>query len=626
MCGLLVTARKGRDASLNAFEKGLGSLRHRGPDAMGMLEYRLEATHLLVGHTRLAIQDTTSKGLQPMYKHGLTLVFNGEIYNFKALRQELQESGISFETQSDSEVLLSAWHHWGEDALDRLEGMFAFIVLDKRQGQLIAARDAFGIKPLYFATTSEAIGFCSEPASLVRAMSLELKPNESACLDFYLHGWSDRDSRTFYKGVDQVMPGHVVRVSLGDLSMHSRQWLSLRVPKKSMGSSPKELRSTIELAIQEHQVSDVPVAFALSGGVDSTGLVGLATYQTGGFNAPSTFGYVSDDSTVSEAVWQSIAAKSLGVNHRFVPESDSANLEDMMARGLRTVGEPFAGPSVFAQHHVFRAMRNAGYIVSIDGQGADELFAGYDGLNSSKFRTALSNGHLWLSLVLLSSIIRKGQFLDFLYASVSETLGLANPTTKLSRVFRYLIFSSKNFGNLNFFSSLWLVLRAEGRQFDYKSQFEGRPNPLQKKQAEMLWVNSLPTYLKHADRNSMASSVESRVPYLNLPLAREALSLSSRKDALLFGKKYLLKQALVGIVPTEILEREDKIGFSYGAIAWSSLSAESLNDAYSGLETQSWFRGGKGPEKFFGGLRESARFRALSLGMWLASLESEQPE
>lgn len=100
MCGLLVTARKGRDASLNAFEKGLGSLRHRGPDAMGMLEYRLEATHLLVGHTRLAIQDTTSKGLQPMYKHGLTLVFNGELYNFKALRQELQESGISFETQS----------------------------------------------------------------------------------------------------------------------------------------------------------------------------------------------------------------------------------------------------------------------------------------------------------------------------------------------------------------------------------------------------------------------------------------------------------------------------------------------------------------------------------------------
>ena len=372
MCG--IAGIIGKEQSM---EPVLRVLQHRGPDASGI--WKEDAIQL--GHTRLSIIDLSDDANQPFVSDDerYILVFNGEIYNYKELRSELEKHFV-FRTQSDTEVLLNAYRHWGKDMLERLNGMFAFAIWDKQREKLFAARDRFGVKPFYYAIYDGALYFASEIKALWAA-GIPQKPDEKVWSAYFQYGSYGMPDETFWEGIKQIPGGHYMEFSPGSGAMEIGLWYDFVKRVNNFATLPyDEVKKIYEELITEsirlRFRADVPVGFNLSGGLDSSTLLAYVNLLYGGGNIEAYTFYTGDD-RYDELPWvEQMVALTGNPLHKvkLSPELAPGLIEEM----AYYQDEPYGGLPTVAYGNLFREARNNGTYVLLDGQGMDEQWAGYD--------------------------------------------------------------------------------------------------------------------------------------------------------------------------------------------------------------------------------------------------------
>jgi len=396
VCGIAgVLAPRGGD--LDGLDPGVlqAALRHRGPDDRGVLfmdaggatRHAREAPprpgdSLCLVHTRLAILDLGEGGHQPMSdatgrRH---LVFNGEIYNYRELRPELEAGGWRFLTRCDSEVLLAALSLWGERALPRLQGMFACAFLDQDARRLLLLRDPFGIKPLYHTAWRHGLAFASEPQALLELPGQPRRLHAPLVRDYLCGGRSDGHGESFFAGIRQLPAAHYAWVDLErpDRVQPRRYWQAGLRDRYAgnFSDAAGELQERLRDSVRLHLRSDVPIGSALSGGLDSSAIVMGAASQSEAPPIGDTFSFIAADADISEAPWVDLVNAACGARAHKIRD-EVGDMPSLLREVVRVQGEPFATTSILAQYQVYRAVHAAGIKVTLDGQGADELLGGY---------------------------------------------------------------------------------------------------------------------------------------------------------------------------------------------------------------------------------------------------------
>ena len=378
-------------------DRMLGAVRHRGPDDWGMTFFGLpadcrenerehvrlrksEAVGLALGHRRLSVLDLSHRGRQPMETAdgSLTITFNGEIYNYIELKEEMALAGAAFHTGTDTEVLLEAYRRWGVAMLGRLDGMFAFAIWDARVGKLICARDPFGIKPFYYGRDSRRFVFASEPRAVLAGLGTKGHIDVSRVAEFLVLGLADHDSGTSFREVSQLPGGHWLEVDAASGVSEPRPFW--RAPDDMITDgedAAARVREQIDLAVHRQLRADVPVGSCLSGGLDSGSVVATVGRLLGGRTAGfTTFtianpGFEHDEAERARAMAKWAGMRWIGV------EPDIESLGTDLERLVRIQGEPFGSLSICAQYKVMQCARRHGMTVMLDGQGGDEVFIGY---------------------------------------------------------------------------------------------------------------------------------------------------------------------------------------------------------------------------------------------------------
>jgi asparagine synthase (glutamine-hydrolysing) len=571
MCGIAGFLGSGVEASTGP----LATLAHRGPDDSGWVTHDAHPAgarfHSLLLHRRLSILDLSEAGHQPMANAdaGHTIVFNGEIYNYRELRGELQSLGCTFRTQTDTEVLLQAYATWGPACLRRLIGMFAFAIRDERRRVLFLARDFFGMKPLYYVQgrltpnpSPEGRGgivfaFASEIKALLDWLPLRRTVQPQRLYEYLRWGCTDHGGETLWSEILQVPAAHYLEIPLDrpGVAQPVRYW---NLPAGdtldlSFDEAARRLREMFLHNVGLHLRSDVPVGAALSGGIDSSAIV--AAMRVVEPNADiHAFSYIADDPAVSEERW----AELVGAQAQAVVHKVWANPDELLSdfdHLIYTQDEPFGSTSMYAQYCVFRAARQAGITVMLDGQGADEMLAGYAQYAPARLGALVRRGR-WIEACRFAanaSVLSGGRLKLWLHAA-----RLLLPVLGKRLIGRWLMPAWLN--------PAWF--RRHGVCFHPDSaprQLLGLHEELR----QSVSATSLPQLLRYEDRNSMASSIESRLPFLTPDLAEFLLRLPAEY---ILGRdgttKRVFRQAMRGIVPDPILDRRDKIGFATPEKRW----------------------------------------------------------
>lgn len=548
---------------------------HRGPDQQGYLlddgrhvtrhdriEAKQQPAQLALIHHRLSIIDLTDLGQQPMSTRDgrYHLAYNGEVYNYVELRRELEAEGIEFVSRSDTEVVLEALVLWGKEALGRFEGMFALALWDAVSRRLLLARDCFGIKPLHYHLSPNRFAFASEMKAVLALDGVGRTLGANATYEYLRHSLTDDDRSTLLADVFQLEPGSWMEVHPdrpGD-PVHGRYWQLERRPLEPLtfAAAAERLRDLFLRNVERHLRSDVRVGSALSGGIDSSAIVCAVRHLQPDADL-HTFSYIADDETISEEGWIDIvnAQTSASVHKvRLTAKDMIDDLDDLIA----AQDQPFRSTSIYAQFAVFRAAREAGIKVMLDGQGADELFGGYQYFWGARLASLVRGGQLGQALQYIRRV--GGE------AGVPLLLALSGPyllPKRLQRPFRRLVGRELVPDWLN---SEWFLRNGAsiGSAGDSRQTVRSYSEALIR--AASREVQRL---LRYEDRNSMHFSIESRVPFLTSELASFAVSVPEEYSLTPDGtRKALLRAAMRGIVPDEILDRRDKIGFETPEQTW----------------------------------------------------------
>jgi len=554
------------------------AIAHRGPDDRGFGGWRggddhpelTRAADRLTGcrylgvHQRLSIIDTGEGGWQPMAsddgRH--MLLFNGEIYNYLELRAELEALGVRFHSRSDTEVLLKAWLAWGPKLLPRLTGMFAFALLDTVERRLVLARDPFGIKPLYWAEAEGLLLFGSEIKALAQAPGLSRKVDAAALYDYLRLGFTDAGEATLFSAVRRLPAAHYAVLDIDKPVVRPQRYWAIDLNRKldlSFDEAAAHLRGLFTQSVGLHLRADVPVGVALSGGIDSSAVAMCMRQLQGPSLELHAFSFVASEARLSEEKWIDIAGKEAGATiHKIClsPEELAADIDHVIA----AQDEPFGSTSIFAQYHVYKTARAAGIKVTLDGQGADELLAGYPNYYAAR----------------LASLIRKGKLIEAqaFFRAAAARAGFGGKGIAL-RAGRYLLpaglqgLARKLVGedlSPDWLNDVWFAAKGVRPSAPVT---QDHPDLLRAELLATLEQRSLPALLRYCDRNSMAHAVESRVPFLTTAIADFVYALP--EDFLIDrqgSSKAVLRAALRGIAPDAILDRKDKIGFATPESQW----------------------------------------------------------
>ena len=350
---------------------------HRGPDATGTWSHEDDRVAVQLGHRRLSIIDLSAAADQPLSKHGMTLIYNGELYNYRTLRAELAARGVRFVTNSDTEVVLEAWRSWGPEALRRFRGMFAFALLDERTGDLVLARDPLGIKPLYYLPRGAGVVFASELKALVAAAGSELRIEPGALVASMLYYWVP-EQRCAIDGVQKLPGGSWARLRPDGSSRVQHYWRPADVAAEAAAGPPADLGAVIEESVAAHLVSDVPVSSFLSGGLDSSIVTVLAHRADAGIDA-YTITFRPEDQRLEampdDAVYARKVAARFGIDLHEI--EISPDIVDLLPRIVDVLDEPIGDPAAINTLLMCEAARERGVKVILSGMGADELFGGY---------------------------------------------------------------------------------------------------------------------------------------------------------------------------------------------------------------------------------------------------------
>jgi len=554
----------------------LEKIRYRGPDDRGYELYPMGDSVVALGHTRLSILDLSSAGHQPMLSADkrFSIVFNGEIYNYRELRTELQGFGHCFVSDSDTEVLLAAWTQWGQASLVRLLGMFAFVVLDRQAGTLTCVRDAFGIKPFFYSAQGGEFHFASEMPALKELLPGKPTLDWQRAYDYLVHGDYDSGTGTFFEGIRHLLPGHLFIVDLkGERVAEPERWWTPRIVERidlSFASATELVREQFLQNIRLHLRSDVALGAALSGGIDSSAVVCAMRHVEPDLPI-HTFSYIAAGSELSEEIWVDRINGHVGaVPHKISVGSDELvrDLDSM----ILAQGEPFGSTSIYAQYRVFQLARESGVTVTLDGQGADEMLAGYNGYPGQRLRSLIEKGRLAEALSFLNEWAK--------WPGRSRIGGAKRLAAEMTEGWLYALLRKVNGSDAlpSWINGEPLVERGVIGHFSrQRSPQSVAGRRVVAELALSLTRRGLPALLRHGDRNSMRFSVESRVPFLTLDMVNLLLSLPESYLISPKGEtKHVFRAALRGIVPDDVLDRRDKIGFATPEQAWLISMADTV--------------------------------------------------
>jgi asparagine synthase (glutamine-hydrolysing) len=531
MCGLCGVVQLGRPAAVDDVEAMLAGLSHRGPDGRGVLA----DDGVCLGHLRLAIIDLSDAGLQPMRDGELQLLHNGEIYNYLELREELRTKGHRFSTATDSEVILAAYREWGERCVERFNGMWAFVIWNATRRTLFCSRDRLGIKPFYYRLDGDRFTFASEPWPLRRAGA-----NLRAVRDYLEQGYLDEGDETFFAGVTRLPPAHSLSFGPSGLKL-SRYWgLEPGPPPRD---AVEAVRTTFLDAVRLQLRSDVPVGTCLSGGIDSSSIAVAVAHQ--GHEHQKTVTAYFEDAGFDERPFARAVVDRTGAEPHWVTFDDGDLVSDLPSI-VRAQGEPFGSTSICAGWYVMREAGRAGLTVMLDGQGGDELLAGYRASFGYRLSDLLRAGRV-------SEASHELRAFAELHGPRWTAVALAAP-----HVPERLRLAAR--GRLRGASALVAPeLRAAATTVDGNGAVF--PDRLRRQLHTLLTRRGLPELLRYEDRNSMAHSLEARVPLLDHRLVELAFSLPGGELIRRGETKSVLRRALSDLLPPEVAARRDKLGF-----------------------------------------------------------------
>jgi asparagine synthase (glutamine-hydrolysing) len=560
---------------------------HRGPDAAGTWSHEDDRVAVQLGHRRLSIIDLSSAANQPLSKHGLTLIYNGELYNYRELRAELMSRGARFGTSSDTEVVLEAWRAWGPEALRRFRGMFAFALLDEGSGELTLARDPFGIKPLYYLPRGKGVIFASELKAMLAAVGSELRIEPGALVASMLYYWVP-EQRCAIDGVQKLPGGSWARVRPDGSVSVQHYWQMAGVALEAEAGPPADLGPVIEESVAAHLVADVPVSSFLSGGLDSSIITVLAHHAAGGVDA-YTITFRPEDQRLEampdDAVYARKVAARFGIDLHEI--EISPDIVDLLPRMVDVLDEPIGDAAAINTLLMCEAARERGVKVILSGMGADELFGGY---------------RKHLACVLAGKYHR----LPAVGRAGARALVDRFPVSAAGRGLRYARWAKRflTFADLPEeprFRRSYTLYDPDELAALVSPDLAGYVDQVVEQHADVYNDNSLRDEvnrmcladtrlfmpglnLSYTDRASMAASVEVRVPFVDPVVARAAFSIEGSAKIRRRQGKVALKRAAENWLPREIVYRP-KASFSAPIRAWVRNDLrELINDVLVGGE------------------------------------------
>jgi len=543
---------------------------HRGPDASGVWNFEDQRVLIQLGHLRLSIIDLSAAADQPLSKDGLTIIYNGELYNYKELRAELASRGVSFVTASDTEVVLEAWRCWGPGALRRFRGMFAFALADEASGDLVLARDPFGIKPLYYLPRGKGALFASELKALVAAVGAELRVDPAALVASMLYYWVP-EQWCAVDGVRKLPGGSWVRFSPDGRSHLEYYWRIAEVAQEASEGPAVDLGPVIEESVAAHLVADVPVSSFLSGGLDSSIVTVLAHRAAQEIDA-YTITFRPEDQRLEampdDAVYARMVAARYGVKLHEI--EISPDIVSLLPRMVDALDEPIGDPAAINTLLMCEAARERGVKVVLSGMGADELFGGY-----RKHLACLMAG-------------RYNRLPGPARAGARYVVDRV-PVSFHGRGLRYARFAKRflTFAELSEeprFRRSYTLYDADELAALISPDLAVHVNEVIEDHSRIYHDNSLPDEvnrmcladarlflaglnLAYTDRASMAASVEVRVPFVDPVVARAAFSIKGSDKIAGRQGKLALKRAAESWLPRQIVYRP-KASFSAPLRAW----------------------------------------------------------
>jgi asparagine synthase (glutamine-hydrolysing) len=546
MCGIAGVYNNNDDSLI---KRMTGLMGHRGPDDEGFFE----DDKIALGHRRLSIIDLSARGHQPMERDNLVIVYNGEIYNYIELRKELERKGYVFSSGTDTEVILFAFKEWGKDCLSKFNGMWAFAIWDKEKKELFCSRDRYGIKPFYYYFNGSVFAFSSELRPL---LLFRKEPNEKAIFEYLTAELADYSSQTFFEGIKQLEPASYL--FLKDNAIKKGKYYEIR-PNFSLGvfsekkakEYAEEFLELLEDSVRLRLRSDVETGSCLSGGLDSSTIVSLINKlkkETG----QKTFSFYSNDPAIDERKYIKEILKDKNIDSYYVYCSGKDFWPEIQ-KVVQDQEEPFKSTSVYAQWKVMELANKNNVKVLLDGQGADELF-GYPEQAASFFNQSFLKARAlpringsWLRFFLPSS------FIYYLRKKRIEELNFLKPA--LEKKYKYSERMSRS-SRVNFQQAL----------------LEGMTDC------------GLKRLLRYEDKDSMAFSIESRIPFLDFRVVDFIFSLPAVYKFHNGFTKYLLRRACKGIIPEDVRLRKNKLGFAVPEEKWLSENRANILDIFKGRD------------------------------------------
>lgn len=594
MCGISGIISKTNSVSLKDAAFAMNrAIKHRGPDGEGFafftdersipaysnetpqvnkesriflynpavsFEHVEPGAKLALAHRRLSIIDLSEAGHQPMCDAGdnYWITFNGEIFNYIELREQLKANGHVFITQTDTEVILAAYKEWGVDCLQKFNGMFAFALFDKNRNHLFCARDRAGVKPFYYINTANCFAFASEQKAFIKSKLISFDINETEQFDFIINANLETGTQSLFKGISELKPSCYFVYDLSAHHFEIKTYYSISdIPtiQKSDAELIRLIEEKLVNAINLRLRSDVEIGSCLSGGLDSSIIAGVVKHLLPA-KQMKLFTAVFPGEAFDESAYAKLVAQSVNGNWQTVSPTAAEFFRDIKTLNY-SQDLPVWSTSTYSQYRVMKLASDHHIKVVLDGQGADELFAGYP--------------HHYMAL--WKELFHKAQF-GKAFRSMSDSKGTVPNAWKLFA--KQLL--KDNLGLSVDYSAYFI----EGKKRAAKSVNQKIANSLNQ-QLKLDYKGRLKSFLKCEDRCSMAFGIESRVPFADdVELVDLIFSIHGQQKIQQGVSKYLLREAAKKYVPLQIYERKDKIGFETPVAGWFRAYKEQILDAITG--------------------------------------------
>lgn len=561
MCGIAVCIDASGSVDRDRFDRMVDIVKHRGPDDRGTFY----EGGLALGHRRLAIIDTSSEGHQPFEKvDGFVLVFNGEIYNYVELGNELAEKGHHFYTKTDTEVIIHSYIEWGRDCVEHFNGMWSFVLYDRINSVLFCSRDRFGVKPFYYTEQEGMFLIASEIKQFFQMLANNPKADKDMLVQYIVRGIIENPPRTLFSDIFQLEPGHNLIYDLHSHSYRKERYYDIgafREKSMTYKEACEIFRKQFDDAVMLRHRSDVPLGYYLSGGIDSSAIVCDAKALAVKTKEKHTISACYDDKKYDEQEYiDEVIRKTDVISHKIFP--DGQTMLDDLDMMIWHMDEPVQGPSGFAQWSVCKAAKECGLTVMLDGQGSDEQLAGY-----TDFYT-----------VLFLYYLRKGKIREF-QKEVEAFLQLKAGSVRNSNVARFWVILTAIKDYLTpeklerFIKRLYLEIKVKlpfekgllKRLIENERIYPKRdPRCFIKEYME----NELLYQLHQGDRYSMAFSIENRNPFLDYRLVNSIYEMPFEFKIKSGYTKAVLRDSMEGILPEIVRKRVSKFGFETPKARW----------------------------------------------------------